>query len=525
MPSQIDLSNLHESRCGQRRAKRAFSMFFFILVCCLGKDAAGAGAVTAVSFSPTVDSFANQAIGTVSANQPIQLSNTGNSALSISSLALTGTNAHDFAQSNNCGSSLTAGAQCTINVTFKPTASGTRTAAITLTDNAAGSPQTVILIGISSAPIVSLSPSSLAFASRAVGAAGATQTIILINTGTAALRIASLALTGTNAGDFAQSNNCASSVAAGSHCTISVTFTPTASGTRTAAITLTDNATSSPQAVSLTGTGTSSSKGSATSSSSPSITIYPASLTFSSQAVGATSAAQAITLNNTGTTALSIASLALTGTNASNFAQSNNCASSLAAGANCTISVTFTPAASGTFIAAVILTDNATGSPQTVSLFGTGESTGAAASISPSSLTFGNEPVDMSSSSQVVTLNNTGSVALTITSITFTGANAADFAEANTCSSSVVPGGTCVIAILFTPSAAGARAASLSIADNARRQPGGGITFGHGNARRDSHLDPQHNFRYCGLRCLPRHDLGWGRHNSTEFLSHYRYQL
>ncbi len=111
--------------------------------------------------------------------------------------------------------------------------------------------------------------------------------------------------------------------------------------------------------------------------------LSPSSLTFASQAVGATSAAQTITLNNTGNAALTLTSIALTGTNPGDFAQTNTCGSSVAAGANCTISVTFTPAASGTLTAAVTLTDNATGSPQTVSLSGTG--TMAVTSVSPAS--------------------------------------------------------------------------------------------------------------------------------------------
>ena len=96
---------------------------------------------------------------------------------------------------------------------------------------------------------------------------------------------------------------------------------------------------------------------------------------------------------------------------------------------------------------------------------------GATASLSPSSLTFGNEPVDTTSSSQTVTLNNTGSAALSITSIAFTGADPADFTENNTCGSSVAAGGTCTIAISFTPSASGARTASLTITDNASGSP------------------------------------------------------
>jgi hypothetical protein len=199
--------------------------------------------------------------------------------------------------------------------------------------------------------------------------------------------------------------------------------------------------------------------------------VSPSSVAFASEAVGITSAAQTITLRNSGETALSLSSIALSGAHPGDFGQTNNCGLSLAAGANCTISVTFTPSARGTRTAAVNLTDNAAGSPQSVSLSGTGTSTAAADSLSPTSLAFGDQPAVMTSAPQTVTLTNTGSVALAITSFTITGANAGDFAETNTCGSSVATGANCTIAVLFTPSEAGARSAVLSIADNASGSP------------------------------------------------------
>jgi phosphatidylethanolamine-binding protein (PEBP) family uncharacterized protein len=418
----------------------------------------GTGTAAVASLSPTSLTFASQAVGATSAAQTITLNNTGNSALSISSLALTGTNPNDFAQTNNCGAGVAAGANCTINVTFTPAASGTRSAAVTLTDNATGSPQTVSLSGTGTAAVASLSPSSLTFASQAVGATSAAQTITLNNTGNSALSISSLALTGTNPNDFAQTNNCGAGVTAGANCTINVTFTPAASGTRSAAVTLTDNATGSPQSVSLTGTGT-----------AAVASLSPSSLTFASQAVGATSAAQTITLNNTGNSALSISSLALMGTNPNDFAQSNNCGASVAAGANCTISVRFTPSASGSRTASLSITDNASGSPQTVSLSGTGAL--ALASLSPTSLAFGNQSVGTTSTAQTLTLSNTGNAPLSITSLAFTGTNASDFDQSNTCGSSLAAGANCTIVVMFTPSVTGTRAASLSVSDNASGSP------------------------------------------------------
>jgi hypothetical protein len=104
-----------------------------------------------------------------------------------------------------------------------------------------------------------------------------------------------------------------------------------------------------------------------------------------------------------------------------------------------------------------------------VSLSGTG--TAALVSLSPTSLAFGNQPADMTSAAQTVTLSNTGNAGLSITSLALTGTNASDFAQSNTCGNSLAAGANCTIAVMFTPSVTGTEAASLSIADNASGSP------------------------------------------------------
>ena len=133
--------------------------------------------------------------------------------------------------------------------------------------------------------------------------------------------------------------------------------------------------------------------------------------------------------------------------------------------------MTFTPTASGARYAQVTLTDNAAGSPQAVNLTGTGSTTLSTVSLSATSLAFGNEPVTLTTASDAVTLTNTGSSALSISSITVTGSNAGDFTQTSTCGSSVAAGGNCTIVVLFTPSASGARTATISVADNASGSP------------------------------------------------------
>ena len=419
-------------------------------------------------------SFGNQQVKTTSAAQSVTLTNSGNAALTISSISLAGTNPGDFAQTNTCPlspSTLAASATCTISATFSPTASGSRSASVSITDNASGSPHNVSLsgTGVTPAPAVTLTPSSLTFSSQVVGTSSAAQKVTLKNSGTADLTINSIGLAGTNAGDFAQTNTCPSTLTAGESCTISATFTPTAISSRSASVSITDNASGSPHTVALSGSGTS--------APAPVVSLSPTSLSFSNQNVGTTSAAQTVTLTNSGNAALTISSIGLAGTNPGDFVQTNTCptgSSTLAAGSNCTISVTFTPTTSGSRSASVSITDNASDSPQSVALSGTGVTPAPAVTLTPSSLSFGNQNVNTTSAAQTVTLKNSGTAALTIGSISLTGTNTGDFAQTNTCPinpSTLAAGASCTISVTFTPTATGTRTASVSISDNASGSP------------------------------------------------------
>jgi hypothetical protein len=207
------------------------------------------GATLGVDVAPANLPFGNQAVGTTSVAQTVTLSNNRSSPLAVTSIVASG----DFAPSDTCGTSLPAGADCSISVTFTPTAAGSRSGTLTLTDSDSSSPQTVSLtgMGVASATSVTLSAGSLTFAAEPVGTASSAQTVTLNNTGNTALTITSIAASG----DYAETNNCGSSVAAGAHCTFTVTFTPTVGGSRTGNITITDNAAGLPQTVTLTGTG------------------------------------------------------------------------------------------------------------------------------------------------------------------------------------------------------------------------------------------------------------------------------
>ena len=210
-----------------------------------------------------------------------------------------------------------------------------------------------------SAPSVSLLPTSLTFGNQTVGTTSATQFSTLTNTGNASLTINNLQISGDFV--FAGTGNCSGSVAAGASCTISVKFTPATTGTRTGTVTITDNASNSPQTIPLTGSGVSS-------SGSTTVSVSPASLSFGRVKVGHVSASQTVTVTNTGSASVSLGGVAASG----QFAETNNCGSSLAVGAGCAINASFAPTSSGTQSGTLTISDNASGSPQTVSLTGRG---------------------------------------------------------------------------------------------------------------------------------------------------------
>jgi len=208
-------------------------------------------------------------------------------------------------------------------------------------------------------PVVSLSPTSLSFPVRLVGSPSPAKTVTLTNTGTATLQISGITITGANPSDFSQTNNCGTNLAPNASCTIRVVFTPQAKNSRTAAVTITDNAPDSPQSVALSGIGTV-------------VKLQPANLNLGNQQVGTSSQPKPVTLTNIGSTPLQITRIGITGANAADFSQTNNCGSNLGPGASCTINVTFTPTAVGSRSAFVNIIDDGGGSPQRVALSGTG---------------------------------------------------------------------------------------------------------------------------------------------------------
>jgi hypothetical protein len=192
------------------------------------------------------------------------------------------------------------------------------------------------------------------------------------------------------------------------------------------------------------------------------VTISPASLSFGNQVINETSAAKTVTLTNTGATSVTISSI----TASANFAiSSKTCGATLAAGAACKVSATFTPTALGAVTGTLAFSDNAANSPQTVALSGTGI---APATLTPASAIYPAQAVGTTSAAKTFTLTNNQTVAITGIVISTTG----DFAvSATTCTTSLAAKGKCTINVTFTPTQTGTRPGQLSVSNSASNSP------------------------------------------------------
>jgi Beta-propeller repeat/Abnormal spindle-like microcephaly-assoc'd, ASPM-SPD-2-Hydin len=191
------------------------------------------------------------------------------------------------------------------------------------------------------------------------------------------------------------------------------------------------------------------------------VALSPYSLQYTSLAVGSSSQAQTVLLRNMSSNALAVSSITTTG----DYSETDNCVGSVAAAGSCTVSVTFTPTAGGVRTGTVQINDTAAGSPQIVTLTGTG--IGAAVGLNPTSLTFSSVILGGSSAAQTVTLTNQGNASLSISNIQITG----DYAQTNNCPASLSASANCTFNVTFTPTASGTRTGTLTITDSVAGSP------------------------------------------------------
>lgn len=223
-------------------------------ICCVVLNSAEVYTPLTLKFSASSLNFGVLQIGLTSASQTVTVTNVSSHSVTFTSITSSG----DFPESNTCPTSpttLNAGKNCTITVSFKPTAAGTRNGAVTLRDNCPGSPtQTIALTGTGATNAMTLLPGSLSFPGQTPSTSSPPLSITLYNDGSAAVNIKGIAISPNN-GTFTQTNNCPTTLNPNTNCVIQVVFTPPDAGNYTAILSVTDTDKSSPQTASLSGIG------------------------------------------------------------------------------------------------------------------------------------------------------------------------------------------------------------------------------------------------------------------------------
>ncbi|NUR29806.1 MAG: choice-of-anchor D domain-containing protein [Catenulispora sp.] len=442
---------------------------------------------TGVTASPSALGFGSVATGTTSAPQTVTVSNPTGSAAAVASISTSG----DFAQTNNCGASIPANGSCTVTVTFRPTAAGARSGSLTV--NAGGVTNAVALsgTGIAPGPVLGANPGSLSFGRTVVGSSAATQAVTITNSGTSSASVSGVSV----AGDFSQTNNC-STIPVNGSCTVYVTFTPTTGGTRTGTLTVTSNATNSPTTVALSGTAvdgtTNIAAGRPASASSSNGQYGPANLTDADAStywesangsfpqwaqvdLGQSWTVGKIVLKLPPSTAWSARTQTLSvqgsadGTNFATIVGSAGYTFDPTANGN-TVTIPL-PATAARYVRVAVTANTGwpAGQLSDFEVFpGTsGGGSGPAVSATPTSVSFGSQTVGSTSGAQAVTVRNTGGAAATGIAVSVSG----DFAQTNTCGTSIAAGGSCTVTVTFKPAATGARTGTLSISGNAAGSP------------------------------------------------------
>ena len=402
-------------------------------------------AVPAISLNLQSLDFPTQQAGTESLPQSLTVTNIGNAAAFVTSIVASA----GFAETDTClAAALPPLATCSVAVRFAPIAAGTVTGLLTIYANVIGGQATASLTGIATVPAaVVLTPLSVDFPQTTLGTTSSAQNITVSNTGGTVANLQSIASTG----DFMISaNSCGNSLSPSSGCTISITFKPSASGLRSGTLTVADDA--GNQVAQLTGSGT----------SPATDELSPAALTFAPQQLSTASAAQLVTLTNSGDQPLTLVAASTNG----DFSVVNGCGASLQGHASCSFVITYVPKVVGAEVGVLTVSDEFRS--QTVALNGTGLAP-PGISLSPAAgLSFTPTAVGQMSSTQSITLSNTGGVSLAISAEAVTG----DFAvSANTCGNTLAAAASCTVQISFSPTAPGARSGVLSITDNAANSP------------------------------------------------------
>ena len=395
-------------------------------------------------------------VGQTSAPQAVAIENIGNQSLALTQIQ-TGSNfLRQDSGGRDCSVSgtISAGGECTVAIAFQPLVSNAPASTLTLTDNSLNG-SAVQQQGTLRGPwgTAFVSTTSQTFEPLSVGRSSIA-TIIISNSGTVPVTI-SLNVGGPNAADFSLANNsCTYTLAAQSTCSFWVIFVPGDVGARSASIVVNNSAGSPPQNISLTGTGAPTPRAQ--------VSLSADSLLFQQQA--GVSETQTVTLTNTGNSTLIIQSVKLRDFPGTGFSIGGTCQfpnlTSWPPGGSCTFLVTFRPPNVGQFQNALIITDDAPGSPHTIALAGIG-TISSSLTVTPGSATF-YQDVNGLARTKFTIVNTTGSV-ISLDSFSFKGPAASDYVQSNNCKTALAAGERCDVFVGFSPRLLGARTASLAI--------------------------------------------------------------
>jgi hypothetical protein len=409
----------------------------------------GVSGTYTMSLSPTSLNFGNVSVGS-NATQNVQLSNTGNSSVTVAQVVTSGTGVSVSGVTTPF--TIAPSQSVTMAVRFAPATSGAISGSLTVTNNQGVNAQEAVT-GTGVQAGLTVTATSLSFGSVALGTTSS-QTVQVQNSGTANLTISQA--TASGAGFSVSGLTLPLTLTPGQSGTLSVKYTPQAAGSVTGAVSIASNAPNNPATISLSGTGV-----------QAGLSVTPSSASFGSVVTGTTNS-QTVQVKNTGTSNLTISQAVVTGAGFS--VNGLVLPLTLTPGKSGTFNVQYAPQAAGNVTGAVSIVSNAPNSPATIALSGTGIATSYTISVNPGSLSFGSVNKG-STAAQSFTITNTGNSNVAISGVAATGAGYSIVSGAGAVTLS--PNQSTSVSVQFAPSVGGSASGSATVLSNAT---GGGST-------------------------------------------------
>jgi len=310
---------------------------------------------------PPPVTFPAQQVGTQSSPITVTVTNIGGTPVTVSSV--NGNDLSEFPGSTSCVTTIPAGGNCQVTLSFLPTAAGVRAETILVTSTGVGSPQsfTVSGTGLAAPPPGQLQmPPPVTFPTQQVGTQSAPIVVTVTNIGGSPVTISNV--TDSDLTEFPATTSCFTTLPAGGNCQVTASFLPTTAGAHNATITITSTGVGSPQSFTVSGTGLA--------APTPGQLQMPSPVTFPAQQMGTQSAPIVVTVTNIGGSAVTISSV--NGNDLTEFPGSTSCVATIPAGGNCQVTLSFLPTAAGLRSETVTITSTGVGSPQSFTVSGTG---------------------------------------------------------------------------------------------------------------------------------------------------------